>query len=299
MNLDIVVPCYNERDNIEVFYREIERNLKDIEWNIIFVDDGSDDGTLDIIKKLDVKYIRLSRNFGKESAIYAGLKYSTAEYVILMDADLQDPPELIPEMFACIDSYDIVATRRVTRAGEPKIRSLFARLFYKLINRISDIELVDGARDFRLMKRNVVDVILDLNEYNRFSKGIFQWIGFKTKWLEYENIQRKNGETSWSFWNLVKYSVEGILSFSVAPLYLSTIAGIVFSIIAFISMIFIIIRTLVFGDPVSGWPSTISIILFIGGIQLLSIGILGQYLAKTYLESKNRPIYIIKEDNFD
>ena len=299
MNLDIVVPCYNERDNIEVFYREIERNLTDIEWNIIFVDDGSDDGTLDIIKKLDVKYIRLSRNFGKESAIYAGLKYSTAEYVILMDADLQDPPELIPEMFACIDSYDIVATRRVTRAGEPKIRSLFARLFYKLINRISDIELVDGARDFRLMKRNVVDVILDLNEYNRFSKGIFQWIGFKTKWLEYENIQRKNGETSWSFWNLVKYSVEGILSFSVAPLYLSTIAGIVFSIIAFISMIFIIIRTLVFGDPVSGWPSTISIILFIGGIQLLSIGILGQYLAKTYLESKNRPIYIIKEDNFD
>jgi len=299
MNLDIVVPCYNERDNIEVFYREIERNLKDIEWNIIFVDDGSDDDTLDIIKKLDVKYIRLSRNFGKESAIYAGLKYSTAEYVILMDADLQDPPELIPEMFTYIDSYDIVATRRVTRAGEPKIRSLFARLFYKLINRISDIELVDGARDFRLMKRNVVDVILDLNEYNRFSKGIFQWIGFKTKWLEYENIQRKNGETSWSFWKLVKYSIEGILSFSVAPLYLSTIAGIVFSIIAFISMIFIIIRTLVFGDPVSGWPSTISIILFIGGIQLLSIGILGQYLAKTYLESKNRPIYIIKEDNFD
>ena len=299
MNLDIVVPCYNERDNIEVFYREIERNLKDIEWNIIFVDDGSDDDTLDIIKKLDVKYIRLSRNFGKESAIYAGLKYSTAEYVILMDADLQDPPELIPEMFTYIDSYDIVATRRVTRAGEPKIRSLFARLFYKLINRISDIELVDGARDFRLMKRNVVDVILDLNEYNRFSKGIFQWIGFKTKWLEYENIQRKNGETSWSFWKLVKYSIEGILSFSVAPLYLSTIAGIVFSIIAFISMIFIIIRTLVFGDPVSGWPSTISIILFIGGIQLLSFGILGQYLAKTYLESKNRPIYIIKEDNFD
>lgn len=302
MNLDIIVPCYNEEENIEIFLNEINNALNDFDYNIIFIDDGSQDNTLKNIKKLvshNIKYISFSRNFGKEAAIYAGLKHTEAEYVIIMDVDLQDPPTIIPEMFKYIDSYDIVATRRVTRKGEPKIRSFFARMFYKLTNKISDIELVDGARDFRLMKRNVTDAILELEEYNRFSKGIFQWVGFKTKWIEYENIKRLKGETSWSFWKLFRYSIEGIISFSIAPLYISTIAGIVFSIIAFISILFIVIKTLLFGDPVSGWPSTISVILFIGGIQLLSIGILGQYIAKTYLESKKRPIYITKEDNFE
>lgn len=301
MNLEIVVPCYNEEKNIRRFYSEIDNVLNDnIDWKIIYVNDGSKDNTLNEIKKLDkVKYISFSRNFGKEAAIYAGLKKTTAEYVILMDVDLQDPPSLIPEMLKYIDDYDIVATRRVTRTGEPKIRSFFARSFYRLMNRMSDIELVDGARDFRLMKRNVVDSVLELSEINRFSKGIFQWIGFDTKWIEYKNIQRVEGETSWSFWQLFKYSIEGIVSFTVAPLYISTIVGIIFSIISFISILFIVIRTLIFGDPVSGWPSTISIILLIGGIQLFSIGILGQYLAKTYIETKNRPKYIIKEDNFD
>ena len=299
MKLDIVVPCYNEEKNIEKFFTEVSYVLKDIDINIIFVNDGSSDNTLNEIKKLkDVSYISFSRNFGKEAAIYAGLSKTTADYVILMDVDLQDPPSLIPEMMKYVDEYDIVATRRVTRAGEPKIRSFFARLFYKLMNKISDIELVDGARDFRLMNRSVVDSILELNENNRFSKGIFEWVGFNTKWIEYENVERIEGETSWSFWQLFKYSIEGIVSFTVAPLYISTVMGIIFSIIAFISIIFIVIRTLLFGDPVSGWPSTISIILFIGGIQLLSIGILGQYLAKTYIETKNRPKYIIKEDNF-
>lgn len=301
MNLEIVVPCYNEEKSIEIFYNQLKDALNsNIEWNVIFVDDGSSDNTLNEIKKLnDVNYISFSRNFGKEAAIYAGLKKTTADYVVLMDVDLQDPPSLIPEMIKYIDDFDIVATRRVSRAGEPKIRSLFARIFYKLMNKISNIELVDGARDFRLMNRNVVDSVLDLSEYNRFSKGIFQWIGFNTKWIEYENIQRSEGETSWSFWQLVKYSVEGIVSFTVAPLHLSTVIGIIFSIIAFLSILFIVIRTLLFGDPVSGWPSTISVILFIGGIQLFSIGILGQYLAKIYTETKNRPKYLIKEDNFE
>ena len=300
MKLDIVVPCYNEEKNIKIFYDEISKALgNELDWNIIFVNDGSSDNTLDEIKKIDdINYISFSRNFGKEAAIYAGLKRTTSDYVILMDVDLQDPPSLIPEMISYIDDYDIVATRRVSRAGEPKIRSFFARRFYKIMNRISNIELVDGARDFRLMNRNVVDSVLELNENNRFSKGIFQWIGFETKWIEYENLERINGETSWSFWQLFKYSIEAIVSFTVAPLYLSTVIGILFSIIAFISILFIVIRTLLYGDPVSGWPSTISIILFIGGIQLFSIGILGQYLAKTYVETKNRPKYIVKEDNF-
>lgn len=301
MKIDIVVPCYNEEKTIEIFYNEIKNILDEkIEWNLIFIDDGSSDKTLSEIKKLnDVKYISFSRNFGKESAIYAGFEKTTADYVILMDVDLQDPPSLILEMIKYIDDYDIVATRRVSRKGEPKIRSFFARLFYKLMNKISNIELVDGARDFRLMNRTVVDSILELSENNRFSKGLFQWVGFNTKWIEYENVKRIEGETSWSFWQLFNYSIEGIVSFTVAPLYISTVIGILFSIIAFLSIIFIIIRTLIFGDPVSGWPSTITIILFIGGIQLFSIGILGQYLAKTYIEIKNRPKYIIKEDNFN
>lgn len=298
--LDIVVPCYNEEEMLPIFYRELSNNLKNINWNVIFVNDGSNDNTLEVIKKLknsydNVKYISFSRNFGKESAIYAGLDYSTGDYIVLMDADLQDPPSLIPEMLKYISEYDIVGTRRVTRKGEPIIRSFFARLFYKIANKITKIELVDGARDFRLMKREVVNAILDLKEYNRFSKGIFQWVGFETKWLEYENIERQKGETSWSFWGLFKYSIEGIVSFTTAPLHIATIIGIFFSIIAFLSIIVIVIKTLLFGDPVEGWPSTISIILFLSGIQLFAAGIIGEYLAKIYLESKKRPIYIIKE----
>lgn len=298
--LDIVVPCYNEEEMLPIFYNEVSNNLKNINWNVIFVNDGSNDNTLEVIKKLknsydNVKYISFSRNFGKESAIYAGLDYSTGDYIVLMDADLQDPPSLIPEMLKYISKYDIVGTRRVTRKGEPIIRSFFARLFYKIANKITKIELVDGARDFRLIKREVVNAILDLKEYNRFSKGIFQWVGFETKWLEYENIERQKGETSWSFWGLFKYSIEGIVSFTTAPLHIATIIGIFFSIIAFLSIIVIVIKTLLFGDPVEGWPSTISIILFLSGIQLFAAGIIGEYLAKIYLESKKRPIYIIKE----
>lgn len=298
--LDIVVPCYNEEEMLPIFYRELSNNLKNINWNVIFINDGSNDNTLEVIKKLknsygNVKYISFSRNFGKESAIYAGLDYSAGDYIVLMDADLQDPPSLIPEMLKYISEYDIVGTRRVTRKGEPIIRSFFARLFYKITNKITKIELVDGARDFRLMKREVVNAILDLKEYNRFSKGIFQWVGFETKWLEYENIERQKGETSWSFWELFKYSIEGIVSFTTTPLHIATIIGIFFSIIAFLSIIVIVIKTLLFGDPVEGWPSTISIILFLSGIQLFAAGIIGEYLAKIYLESKKRPLYIIKE----
>ena len=298
--LDIVVPCYNEEEMLQIFYKEVSDNLKNIKWNIIFVNDGSNDNTLEVIKELknsydNVKYISFSRNFGKESAIYAGLDYSTEDYVVLMDADLQDPPSLIPKMMEYIKEYDIVGTRRVTRKGEPFIRSFFARLFYKIANKITKIELVDGARDFRLMKREVVNAILDLKEYNRFSKGIFQWVGFKTKWLEYENIERQKGESSWSFWELFKYSIEGIVSFTTAPLHIATITGIFFSIIAFLAIIVIVIKTLLFGEHVEGWPSTVSIILFLSGIQLFAAGIIGEYLAKIYLESKKRPIYIIKE----
>lgn len=298
--LDIVVPCYNEEEMLQIFYKEVSDNLKNIKWNVIFVNDGSNDNTLEVIKELknsydNVKYISFSRNFGKESAIYAGLDYSTEDYVVLMDADLQDPPSLIPKMMEYIKEYDIVGTRRVTRKGEPLIRSFFARLFYKIANKITKIELVDGERDFRLMKREVVNAILDLKEYNRFSKGIFQWVGFETKWLEYENIERQKGESSWSFWELFKYSIEGIVSFTTAPLHIATITGIFFSIIAFLAIIVIVIKTLLFGEHVEGWPSTVSIILFLSGIQLFAAGIIGEYLAKIYLESKKRPIYIIKE----
>lgn len=289
-----------KRKCFQYFTGKLSNNLKNINWNVIFINDGSNDNTLEVIKKLknsygNVKYISFSRNFGKESAIYAGLDYSTGDYIVLMDADLQDPPSLIPEMLKYISKYDIVGTRRVTRKGEPPIRSFFARLFYKIANKITKIELVDGARDFRLMKREVVNAILDLKEYNRFSKGIFQWVGFETKWLEYENIERQKGETSWSFWELFKYSIEGIVSFTTAPLHIATIIGIFFSIIAFLSIIVIVIKTLLFGDPVEGWPSTVSIILFLSGIQLFAAGIIGEYLAKIYLESKKRPLYIIKE----
>ena len=307
MFLSIIVPCYNEENTIEIFYKEILSvlNNKD-EFEIIFINDGSKDKTLNNIKKLtnidnNIKYISFSRNFGKESALYAGLKKSKGEYIAIMDVDLQDPPYLIPKMLDILknDDYDVIATKRVSRKGEPKIRSFFARLFYKIINKISDLELVDGARDYRLMTRQVVNSILELNEYNRFSKGLFNWIGFKTKWIEYENTERVTGETSWSFWQLLKYSIEGIVGFSTLPLSLSTILGILFSIIAFILIIIIVIKHILYGDVVQGWTSTICFILLLGGIQLFSIGILGKYIEKTYIEVKNRPIYIIKESNID
>lgn len=308
MLLSIIVPCYNEEETVSIFNQEIIKvcgeNGRDYE--IIFVNDGSDDNTLANIKELAtsderIRYISFSRNFGKESALYAGLEKSKGDLVAVMDVDLQDPPELLAEMidFILNDDYDIVATRRVSRKGEPKIRSFFARMFYRVMNRVSKIELVDGARDYRVMTRQVADSILELKEYNRFSKGLFSWVGFNTKWIEYENIERAAGETSWSFWGLVSYSIEGIVAFSTAPLSISTIFGIIFSIVAFILIVFIVIRNLLFSDPVQGWTSTVCIILLLGGIQLFSIGILGKYLQKTYLETKKRPIYLIKETNID
>lgn len=303
--ISIIVSCYNEEASIPLFYKEIKNVMKkmvNLEFELIFVNDGSKDRTLDLIKKLaindkTVRFISFSRNFGKEAAMYAGLEYSTGEYVTLMDADLQDPPSLLPEMYRIIkeENYDCVGTRRVSRKGEPPIRSFFARCFYKLINKMSKIEMVDGARDYRLMSRQAVDAIISLKEYNRYSKGLFSFVGFETKWIEYENIERVAGETKWSFWKLFKYAVEGIVAFTTLPLAISAILGIVICLIAFIAIIVIITKTLLFGDPVSGWPSMICIILFTSGIQLLCMGVMGQYLSKTYLETKKRPIYIVKE----
>jgi len=306
--ISVVVPCYNEEPTITLFYDEITKVSENMEVNFeyIFVDDGSKDKTIDILKELAnkdkrVKYIKLSRNFGKEGAMLAGLKLSTGDYVTIMDADLQDPPKLLPKMLSILkdekNDYDCVGTRRVTRKGEPPIRSFFARRFYKIINRMSKVEMVDGARDYRLMTRQVVNSILELNEYNRYSKGLFQFVGFNTKWLEYENVERVAGETKWSFWKLFKYAIEGIVSFSTAPLTMSVTIGLLFCLIAFIMIIFIIVKTLVYGDPVAGWPSLACIVIFASGVQLFSLGILGEYLSKTYLEVKNRPIYIIKETN--
>lgn len=303
--ISVIVSCYNEEQTIPYFYEaisKVSKKMSYLDFEYIFVDDGSTDKTLDVIKgysKKDkrIRYVSFSRNFGKEAAMFAGLEASFGDYVTLMDADLQDPPELLEDMYKSIDEdgYDCVGTRRVTRKGEPPIRSFFARLFYKLINKMSKIEMVDGARDYRLMKRCVVDAIISMKEYNRYSKGIFSFVGFKTKWIEYENIERVAGETKWSFWKLFIYALEGITAFSTAPLVISAVLGIVFCVISFILVLVIIIKTLVFGDPVSGWPSMICIILFLSGIQLFSIGIIGQYLSKTYLETKKRPIYIIKE----
>ena len=308
MLLSVVVPCFNEEKSVIIFFDEIYKVLNglDMDWEIIFINDGSRDNTLANIKDLSnklksIKYISFSRNFGKESALYAGLKKSKGDYVVVIDVDLQDPPNLLPEMLKIIktEDYDIVATRRVSRKGEPVIRSLFARSFYKLINALSEINLVDGARDYRLMTRPVVDSILELDEYNRFSKGLFEWVGFKTKWIEYENVEREIGETSWSFWGLFRYSIDAIVSFSTIPLSISTFFGVLFSLMSFILILFIIIKNILYNNPVPGWPSTICIILLIGGIQLFSIGILGKYLEKTYIETKNRPIFIIKETNID
>ena len=297
MKLEIVVPCYNEEKNIEKFFNEINDVLKDIDFNIIFVNDGSSDNTLEKIKKLNnVNYISFSRNFGKEAAIYAGLQKTTADYVILMDADLQDPSSLIPEMIEYIDDYDIVATRRVSRKGEPKIRSFFARKFYKIMNAISQTEIVDGAQDFRFMTRQMVDAILDMSEYNRFSKGIFSWVGFRVKYMPYENVERPAGTTSWSFWGLFKYSLEGIMAFSTAPLAVASLLGIISCVVAFILIVFTILKAIIgFGETPAGYMTIICVVFLFSGLQLLCTGVLGQYLAKTYLETKHRPIYIAGE----
>ncbi len=310
--ISVVVSCYNEEKALPLFYEEMERVRKQdfegiVDFEYIFVNDGSKDKTLDIMRMLrakdrKVRYVSFSRNFGKEAAMLAGLEASKGDYVTLMDADLQDPPALLKQMYNAIvnEGYDSVGTRRVTRKGEPPIRSFFARMFYKIINKMSDIEMVDGARDYRLMKRQVVDAIISLKEYNRYSKGLFSFVGFNTKWIEYENVERVAGETKWSFWKLFKYALEGITAFSTTPLILSSVLGVIFCIVAFIAIIFIIVKTLVYGDPTAGWPSLVCIIVFVSGVQLFCMGVIGQYLSKTYLEVKNRPIYIVKEteDNY-
>ncbi|MBQ2405205.1 MAG: glycosyltransferase family 2 protein [Lachnospiraceae bacterium] len=307
--ISVIVPCYNEQEAVPFFYEEmvrVEKSMQNYSFELIFVNDGSKDNTINVVRELaakdeQVKFIDFSRNFGKEAAIYAGLSNATGDYVVMMDADLQDPPALLPEMVRYIEEegYDSVATRRVTRKGEPPIRSFFARCFYKLINKMSKTEIVDGARDYRLMTRRFVNSLLELSEYNRFSKGLFGWVGYKTKWLEFENVERVAGETKWSFWKLFLYSIEGIVGFSTAPLAFSAVVGIVFCIVAFLFICVIVVKTLVFGDPVSGWPSMVCTSLLVGGIQLFCIGILGEYLAKTYLEVKKRPIYICKDTNID
>ena len=304
--ISLVVPCYNEEETIELFYREVNRiwesGICPEELEFLFIDDGSRDRTLQILRALSeqdsrVHYVSFSRNFGKEAALYAGLEHARGDYVATMDVDLQDPPDLLPEMYRIItqEDYDCVATYRQTRAGEPVIRSLFAKCFYRIINRISQTEIVDGARDFRFMTRKMVDAILADGEYNRFSKGIYSWVGFRTRWLSYENIERSAGTSKWSFWKLFKYSVEGILASSTVPLSVVSFLGIFFCAVAFIALCIVVGRALIFGDPVAGWPSLVSIIVFLGGIQLLCLGIVGLYISKIYLETKKRQIYIVQE----
>ena len=302
--LSIITPCYNEEATIHYFYEETKKYLDtmDVEYEIIFVNDGSKDKTIEECLKVkekdqNVKILNFSRNFGKEAAMYAGLNEAKGDLVVIMDTDLQDPPKLLPEMYNILQSneYDSVATYRVNRKGEPPIRSFFARMFYKMINKMIDVEIVDGARDYRMMKRSMVDAIISMNEYHRFSKGIFAWVGFNTKYLEYENVERVAGETKWSFWKLFKYAIDGIVGFTTLPLRLATFTGIFVSMFGFLYMLYIVVKALVFGDPVAGFPSLIVIITLLGGIQLLFLGIIGEYLAKTYMETKKRPIYIIKE----
>ncbi|MBC5618721.1 glycosyltransferase family 2 protein [Streptococcus anginosus] len=305
MTISIIVPCFNEEESLPLFYAEMEKikfQLND-HFEYIFINDGSKDRTLAILRELNqknnsVRYLSFSRNFGKEAALYAGLKHATGDLVTVMDADLQDPPELLLTMKSMLEAnpdLDCVGTRRTTREGEPLIRSFFAKMFYKLINKISQVEMVDGARDFRLMRRQMVEAILEVSEYNRFSKGIFAWVGFKTEYLEYKNVERVAGKTSWSFWQLLNYSLEGIVNFSDAPLTIAFLGGVVACLLAFFLIMIVIIRTLIFGDPTSGWPSMVSIILFLGGFQLLTIGILGKYIGKIFMETKKRPIYVVKE----
>ncbi|MBY5009825.1 glycosyltransferase family 2 protein [Streptococcus suis] len=303
--ISVIVPCFNEEEAIPYFYDAMEKVRKEMgeQFEYIFVNDGSKDGTLTVLRQLSgqdraVRYLSFSRNFGKEAALYAGLQAAQGELVTVMDVDLQDPPEMLMEMKAMLAAnpdLDCVGTRRVSRDGEPPIRSFFAKLFYKLMNKISQVEVVDGARDFRLMRRHMVDAILSVSEYNRFSKGIFAWVGFETEYLPYENVERVAGETSWSFWKLLSYSIEGIINFSDTPLNIASYTGFFTFLLSLVLMVFVVFKTLVFGDPTIGWPSTICIILFLGGLQLMTIGILGKYLAKVFLETKKRPIYIVKE----
>lgn len=309
--ISIIVSCYNEEKMINLLYDKLveeaqAEEFQNVEFEYLFVNDGSKDKTLELVKELSkkdnrVRYISFSRNFGKEAAMCAGLEHATGDYYVLMDADLQDPPELLKEMYTMIktEDYDCIATRRVTRKGEPKIRSFFSRMFYKLIDKITDFEMVDGARDYGMMTKQVRDAIISMKEYNRYYKGLFAFVGFNKKWIEYENVKRAAGETKWSFWKLFKYALEGITAFSTAPLAIASIIGVLFCLISALVILLIIIKTLVYGDQTSGWPSMVCIMIFIGGVQLLSLGIIGQYLSKTYLEIKGRPIYIIKETEKD
>lgn len=304
-NITVIVPCFCEEDAIPIFYQEIEKvrsSLQGADFTYLFVNDGSTDRTMEVIKSLAqqdarVQYLSFSRNFGKEAAMYAGMQHASGDYVVIMDVDLQDPPALLPQMYRLIkeEGYDCVASRRVNRIGEAKIRSFFARCFYKLINHMSKTEIVDGARDFRMMTRQMTDSILSLCEYNRFSKGIFSWVGFRTKWMEYENIKRSAGETKWSFWKLFKYSVDGIVAFSTVPLAIASLIGLIFCLLSVIGIVFTIIRQLLWGISAYGWSSLVCILLLVSGVQLFCMGILGQYLSKTYMEVKRRPIYILKE----
>ncbi|HFI0036046.1 TPA: glycosyltransferase family 2 protein [Streptococcus suis] len=303
--ISVIVPCFNEEEVIPYFYEAMEKVRKEMgeKFEYIFVNDGSKDGTLKVLRQLSgqdqaVRYLSFSRNFGKEAALYAGLQAAQGDLVTVMDVDLQDPPEMLIEMKAILEAnadLDCVGTRRVSRDGEPPIRSFFAKLFYKLMNKISHVDVVDGARDFRLMRRHMVDAILSVSEYNRFSKGIFAWVGFETEYLPYKNVERVAGQTSWSFWKLLSYSIEGIINFSDTPLNIASYTGFFTFLLSLVLMVFVVFKTLVFGDPTIGWPSTICIILFLGGLQLMTIGILGKYLAKVFLETKKRPVYIVKE----
>lgn len=306
MKISLIIPCYNEEQALYPLYEALQaamQQLQEYSFELLFIDDGSSDGTLDVLKLLAQKderitYLSFSRNFGKEAAMYAGFCNSTGDYAAIMDADMQDPPDLLPQMLEIIQSgYDSVATRRVSRKGEPVMRSFFAKMFYKIMNRISESDIVDEARDFRLMKRSMVDSIIAMSEYNRFSKGIFGWIGFKTYWLPYENRERVAGQTKWNFWKLFRYSLDGIINFSQIPLSLASWTGIGFTFFSFIMIIFVIVRKLIWGDDVAGWPSLVCVITFLGGLQLLCLGIIGQYLSKTYLETKGRPHYIVRESN--
>ena len=307
--ISIVVPCYNESEALPKFIEVLDGIIAKMDYadfQVVLVNDGSRDNTLEVMKAIAqtrpyIKYVSFSRNFGKEAGMYAGLTYADGDYVAIMDADLQDPPEFLIDMYEAVtkEGYDCAAARRVTRKGEPPIRSFFARMFYKLMGRMSTTEVVDGARDFRLMNRRFVDALLNCREYNRFSKGMFGWVGFKTKWIAYENVERVAGQTKWNFWSLFKYSIEGIVAFSTTPLIFASFIGLIFCFIAFVAVIFIVVRKFIFGDPVAGWPSMVCVILFMGGIQLLCMGIMGEYLSKTYLESKHRPIYIVRSSSYE
>ena len=307
MLVSLIIPCYNEEEVLPILHEELCRvcgGLDKYTFEFLFVNDGSKDNTLGVLKDLSerderVVYLSFARNFGKEAAMYAGFCNAKGDFVAVMDADMQDPPSLLPEMLAILEQgeYDSVATRRATRKGEPRIRSFFARRFYKLINKISDADVVDGARDFRLMRRDMVEAIVKMGEYNRFSKGIFGWVGFRTCWLSYDNVERAAGQTKWSFWKLFRYSIDGIVNFSQVPLSIASWTGVIFTIVSFIMVLVVFFRKLMFGDPVAGWASTTCIIMFIGGVQLFCMGIMGQYLAKIYLETKRRPHFIISDTN--